>query len=134
MAWTEITRRQYRRDGLRYASDLTDAEWALIGAVYAAAFAGLDGPAKTDLRVGGGRDPLYRLDGLPMAAIAEGFSALFDRAGLFLRMVARRDLSRRSIIIWSWRRESWPGEASPTAGVIDSQIGQNHGKRRSARL
>ena len=30
MPWTETTRRQYRRDGLRHASDLTDAEWALI--------------------------------------------------------------------------------------------------------
>ena len=30
MVWTEATRRQYRRDGLRYASNLTDAEWALI--------------------------------------------------------------------------------------------------------
>ena len=30
MAWTEITRRQYRREGLRYASDLTEAEWALV--------------------------------------------------------------------------------------------------------
>jgi hypothetical protein len=30
MVWTEATRRQYRRDGLRYASHLTDAEWALI--------------------------------------------------------------------------------------------------------
>ena len=30
MAWTEITRPQYQRDGLRYASDTTDEEWALI--------------------------------------------------------------------------------------------------------
>src|ERR1700742_3309734 len=30
MPWTEITRAQYRRDGLGYASDMTDAEWALI--------------------------------------------------------------------------------------------------------
>jgi transposase len=30
MPWTEATRRQYRRDELRYASDMTDAEWALI--------------------------------------------------------------------------------------------------------
>ena len=29
MAWTEITRPQYQRDGLRYASDTTDAEWAV---------------------------------------------------------------------------------------------------------
>lgn len=30
MAWTEITRRHYRREGLRYASDMTDGEWQLI--------------------------------------------------------------------------------------------------------
>lgn len=30
MAWTEITRGKSRRDGLRHASDVTDAEWALI--------------------------------------------------------------------------------------------------------
>ena len=30
MAWTELTRRQHAREGDRYASDLTDAEWALI--------------------------------------------------------------------------------------------------------
>jgi putative transposase len=30
MSWTEITREQYRRDGLRYASDMTDGEWKLI--------------------------------------------------------------------------------------------------------
>lgn len=30
MAWTEITRPKYRRDGLRYASDTTDGEWAVI--------------------------------------------------------------------------------------------------------
>jgi hypothetical protein len=28
--WTEITRRKYEREGQRYASDLTDAEWAVI--------------------------------------------------------------------------------------------------------
>jgi transposase len=31
--WTEITQPQYRRDGLRYASDVTDEEWALIEAL-----------------------------------------------------------------------------------------------------
>src|ERR1700730_5427872 len=28
--WTEITRRKYEREGRRYASDVTDGEWALI--------------------------------------------------------------------------------------------------------
>ena len=30
MAWTEITRLKYQRDGLRYASDTTDEDWAVI--------------------------------------------------------------------------------------------------------
>ena len=30
MAWTEITRRQYARRTARYASDMTDREWALV--------------------------------------------------------------------------------------------------------
>lgn len=30
MPWTKTTRRQHRREGLRYASDLSDAEWRLI--------------------------------------------------------------------------------------------------------
>ncbi|MDI2110543.1 IS5/IS1182 family transposase, partial [Bradyrhizobium sp. Mp64] len=30
MTWTEITRCQHDRRALRYASDCTDAEWALI--------------------------------------------------------------------------------------------------------
>ena len=28
--WTEITRPKYEREGLRYASDLTEREWQLI--------------------------------------------------------------------------------------------------------
>ena len=28
--WTPTTRRRYSRDDLRYETDLTDAEWALI--------------------------------------------------------------------------------------------------------
>lgn len=30
MPWTAITRRQYRRCGLRYSSDLMNEEWQLI--------------------------------------------------------------------------------------------------------
>jgi hypothetical protein len=31
--WSEITRAQYRRDDLRYASDVSDREWELIEAL-----------------------------------------------------------------------------------------------------
>jgi transposase len=49
MTWTETTRRQYRRDGLRYASNLTDAEWALIAPLMPSP-ASVGRPRKTDLR------------------------------------------------------------------------------------
>ncbi len=47
--WTEITRRKYERVGQRYASDLTDAEWALI-APHMPAVKRLGGPRETELR------------------------------------------------------------------------------------
>ena len=49
MTWTEITRPKYRRDGLRYASDTTDEEWAII-ASFLPAKSGRGRPRTTDLR------------------------------------------------------------------------------------
>jgi len=47
--WTEITRLKYEREGQRYASDLTDAEWALI-APHMPAAKRLGRPRETELR------------------------------------------------------------------------------------
>ena len=47
--WTETTREQYRRDGLRYASDMTDAEWAMVEPLMPAVKR-LGRPRKVDLR------------------------------------------------------------------------------------
>src|SRR3974377_1610902 len=47
--WTEITRRKYEREGQRYASDLTDGEWALIESHMPAAKR-LGRPRETELR------------------------------------------------------------------------------------
>lgn len=49
MVWTEITRPKYRRDGLRYSSDLTDAEWKVIEP-HLPRPSRLGRPRKTDLR------------------------------------------------------------------------------------
>src|SRR5262245_65674179 len=49
MPWTEITRLQYRRDELRFASDTTDAEWALMEPVMPEP-AGIGRPRTTNLR------------------------------------------------------------------------------------
>jgi transposase len=49
--WTEITRPKYERDGLRYASDLSDAEWTFVEPHMPPAKA-LGRPRTTDLREG----------------------------------------------------------------------------------
>ena len=47
--WTETTRQKYEREGQRYASDLTDAEWALIEP-HMPALKRLGWPRETELR------------------------------------------------------------------------------------
>jgi Putative transposase of IS4/5 family (DUF4096) len=87
MPWTEITRPQYRRDDLRYASDLRDPEWELI-APFMPAEHRLGRPRSTDMR--SVVDAMFYIasTGMSVAAIAEGISALFNGPGLFLPMGA----------------------------------------------
>ena len=47
--WTNENRARYERSGLRYPSDVTDAEWALIGPVIPPAKCG-GGKRKVDMR------------------------------------------------------------------------------------
>jgi transposase len=73
--WTEITRRKYEREGQRYASDLTDAEWALIEPLIPAAKR--LGPATRDRVAQPTRcDLVHRADRLSVANAAQGVSAL----------------------------------------------------------
>ena len=46
--WTEITRPKYGREGLRYASDTTDAEWAVIMPLLPEPATGRGRPRTTD--------------------------------------------------------------------------------------
>jgi len=118
--WTEITRPQYERPNLRYASDLTDAEWNVIMPLLPPAKR-LGRPRTTDLR-----DVLNAI--LYMA-----------RTGCQWRMLPKEFPPRSTIqrYFYAWRsdgtlravnhhllmaaRETAGREASPSAGVIDSQ-------------
>jgi transposase len=120
MAWTEITRPKYQRDGLRYASDTADAEWAVIKPH-------LPPPAQcgrtraTDLREvvnaifyiaqTGCQWRLLPKDFPPYSTVQRYFYAWRD-SGLWqtINHVLLMDV-----------REQAGREASPTAGVIDSQ-------------
>src|SRR6478736_2614020 len=90
MAWTEITRRHYRREGLRYGSDTTDAEWFVMEPLLPPASA-LGRPRATDMRTVIDAILYIASTGCQWRQL-QGLPTLLDGAGLFLRLVARRDL------------------------------------------
>ena len=118
--WTNENRAKYDRDGLRYPSDLTDAEWAHI--------ASLITPAKR-----GGRKR-----SVDVRDVVNGIMFVLS-TGCQWRYVPK-DLPPRSTLfdyfdLWTWDgtlerihhalyvkcREAMGREASPTACIIDSQ-------------
>lgn len=120
MTWTSIARREHSRDGLRYPSDMTDREWALSA------------PFIPPARTGGRRrttDMREVLNALlylasagcawrllpkcfpPVSTVRRYFYAWRD-AGLF-------DAINMTLVINL--REIEGRQASPSAGVIDSQ-------------
>ena len=120
MPWTETTRRQYRRDDLRYASDTTDAEWALI-APHLPPPRRLGRPRTTELRsvvdallyvlATGCQWRLLPRDFPPYSTV-QRFFYRWREDGIWQRV--NHDLMMRA-------REAEGREASPSAGVIDSQ-------------
>src|SRR5258708_7840321 len=120
MSWTEITREQYRRDQLRYASDMTDAEWLLLSPF-------LPGPS----RVGRQRE-------VDLRAVMD--AVLYILATVCQWRALPKDFPPRSTVqyyfyLWRdqriWRRinralvqRARPAAGRsviPSAGVIDSQ-------------
>lgn len=118
--WTAITRAQHRRDALRFPSDLTDAEWAVLEPL-------LPAPSRV------GRRPCW-----PMREILNAILYIL-RGGVPWRMLPGCFPPRQTVYGWFaafrdggvWEtlnhhlvaldRERAGREASPTAAVIDSQ-------------
>ncbi len=117
--WTPATRRQHSRDDLRYETDLTDAEWALIEPL-------LPAPSRR---------------GRPRTCLREVLNAIFYvlRGGVTWRLLPNDMPPRSTVFGWFslWRdtglfetmnhrlvmadRERAGREASPSAAVLDSQ-------------
>ena len=120
MTWTEITRPKYRRDGLRYASDTTEEEWAII----APALPGQccrGRPRTTDLRAVVNAIFYIAQTGCQWRMLPKDFPPFTTVQGYFYRW---RDDGRWRTInhhLLIRAREAAGREASPTAGVIDSQ-------------
>jgi len=82
--WTEITRRKYDRAVQRYASNLSDAEWAFIEPFMPVRKVLGRPREKTDLRAVVDAILYIRAERLPMADATKRLSALHDSARVFL--------------------------------------------------
>lgn len=120
MPWTEITRDQYRRDGLHFASDLTDAEWALIARRFPPRRR-LGRPRTTDLRrvveailyvLATGCQWRALPGEFPPRSTVQGYFYAWRDTGVWRRIV--KALVRRA-------RQAIGRKPTPTAAIIDSQ-------------
>ncbi|MDE2238807.1 MAG: IS5 family transposase [Rhodospirillales bacterium] len=120
MAWTETARWRYCRDELRYASNLTDAEWALI-APFMPAPAPRGRPRSVSLRVIV-EAILYMLStGCQWRQIPREFAPFTTVQAYFYRFSRDGTLVRINHALVMMARELAGRSAAPTAGVIDSQ-------------
>jgi len=120
VAWTDIARREHSREGLRYPSDVTDTEWALTAPFVPPPRRG-GRPRTTDMRevlnamlyiaASGCAWRLLPKCFPPVSTVRRYFYAWRD-AGLFEAI--------NTVLVMNLR-EIEGREASPSAGVIDSQ-------------
>lgn len=120
MAWTEITRKQYRRDHLRYASDTTDAEWFLLSS-FLPAGRRVGRPREVDLR-GVMNAILYILwTGCQWRALPKDFPPRSTVQYYFYLWRDQRIWLRINLMLVRHARMLMGRNATPSAGVIDSQ-------------
>lgn len=120
MPWTEITRRQHDRNGLRYASDTTDAEWARIAPHLPAG--NLRGrPRLVDLREVVHAMLYILATSCQWRALPKCFPPFTTVQYYFYRWRDDGTLARINHVLVMEAREACGREASPTAGIIDSQ-------------
>jgi len=118
--WTETTQLQYRRDGLRYASDVTDQEWAQIEALLPPPKR-LGRPRTTTLRAVVNALLYLLTTGCQWRLLPKEFPPFSTVQRFFYRW--RDDGLWQTInhSLVARVREAAGREASPSAGVIDSQ-------------
>lgn len=120
MAWTEITRRDYAREGLRYASDCTDEEWAVVAA-FMPAPSKVGRPRKTDLRAVWDAIQYMAASGCQWAMLPKDFPPFTTVQYYFymLRNSGTLDLMNDALALAARLVDG--RDAKPTAGIIDSQ-------------
>src|SRR5712672_1006359 len=118
--WTEITRRKYERAGQRYASDLTDAEWALIEP-HMPTVKRLGRPRETELRAVLDAILYIARTGCQWRMLPKDFPPFTTVQGYFYDWRDDGLFEKINFALLLEAREAAGREASPSAGVIDSQ-------------
>jgi transposase len=118
--WTEITRPKYEREGQRYASDLTDAEWALIEP-HMPAIKRLGRPRATELRNVLDAILYMARTGCQWRMLPKDFPPFTTVQGYFYDWRDDGLFEKINFALLLEAREAAGREASPSAGVIDSQ-------------
>lgn len=120
MSWTEITRAQYRRDHLIYASDTTEAEWLLLS-FFLPAPCRVGRPRKVDLRAVMNGILYILATGCQWRALPKEFPPRSTVQYYFYTWRDQRLWRRINLALVRRARLSAGRNAVPSAGVIDSQ-------------
>ena len=120
MAWTKITRKQYRRDGLRYASDTTDEEWKLLRRLLPKQ-GRMGRPREVDLRVIVDAILYILATGCQWRALPKDFPPYSTVQHYFYDWRDKQVWRRVNRALVERTRRAAGRKRTPSAGVIDSQ-------------
>src|ERR1700730_18236064 len=118
--WTETTRPQYERKGLRYSSDVTDAEWLVISP-HLPQRKRFGRPPKTALRSIVDALLYMARTGCQWRLLPREFPPFTTAQNFFYAWRDNGILGRINFELLVETREAAGREASPSAGIIDSQ-------------
>jgi transposase len=120
MSWTETTRKQYRRDHLRYASDMMDEEWELIAPLMPVR-SRRGRPRQVDLRVIMNAILYIGASGCQWRALPKDFPAYSTVQHYFYKWRGSGLWRTMNDALIRQARERGGRKPVPTAGIIDSQ-------------
>jgi putative transposase len=120
MAWTETTREQYRRDDLRYASDMRDAEWLLLS-FFLGPPCHLGRPREVDLREVVNAILFLLTSGCQWRALPKEFPPRSTVQYYFYLWRDQRLWRRINLVLVRRARQAVGRNLVPSAGVVDSQ-------------
>jgi len=118
--WTASARAQYRRSGRRYATDLSDTEFALIEPLLPAPRHG-GRPRSTALREVVNAILYLLRSGCPWRLLPKDFPPRSTVYGYFRRFGQDGIWHQIWMVLTMAAREQAGREASPSAGIVDSQ-------------